>query len=288
MYPSIDPTRPELSAKGKVVLITGGGTGIGAETALCFAKAGAARIAILGRRGEPLLDTKDRIEADFPDSRVLAIPTDITRRDQVEAAFAKVAGDDRIDVLVSNAAVIGVLGDISALNTEDFLSGIITNLQANFNVTTSFLKYASKHAVLIETNSAAAHLTFASGFASYNVAKAATVRFYQSVAFEHPELSIFNIHPGAVETALSKEAGYEPNKRADDSKWKGEGASELSECDDVRLPASFMVWVASPEATFLKGRYLWANWDVDELKSMEADLEGSSKLRMGLMGWPFA
>jgi hypothetical protein len=41
-YPAISPTRPELTAKGKTIVITGGGTGIGAETALYFAKAGAA------------------------------------------------------------------------------------------------------------------------------------------------------------------------------------------------------------------------------------------------------
>jgi hypothetical protein len=63
-YPSLAPSRPELSAKGKTVLITGGGTGIGAETARYFAQAGATRIAILGRREQPLLDTKTSIERD--------------------------------------------------------------------------------------------------------------------------------------------------------------------------------------------------------------------------------
>ena len=61
-YPTLSPTRPELSAKGKNVIITGGGTGIGAETARYYAQAGASRIAILGRREQPLLETKDLIE----------------------------------------------------------------------------------------------------------------------------------------------------------------------------------------------------------------------------------
>jgi len=33
------------------------------------------------------------------------------------------------------------------------------------------------------------------------------------------------------------------------------------------LPGSFAVWAASPEATFLHGRFVWAAWDVEELKS---------------------
>jgi hypothetical protein len=36
-----------------------------------------------------------------------------------------------------------------------------------------------------------------------------------------------------------------------------------ADVDLVSLPASFNVWLASPEARFLKGKFLWANWDVD-------------------------
>lgn len=45
-YASIDPSRPELFAIGKKVVITGGGHGIGRGTAIAFAQAGAAAIAI--------------------------------------------------------------------------------------------------------------------------------------------------------------------------------------------------------------------------------------------------
>lgn len=55
----------------------------------------------------------------------------------------------------------------------------------------------------------------------------------------------------------------------------------------VSLPASFIVWLASPEARFLKGKYLWANWDVDELKAREKEIEESMYLNIALGGWPF-
>jgi NADP-dependent 3-hydroxy acid dehydrogenase YdfG len=60
-------------------LITSGGTGIGATTAKAFAQAGASFIGILGRREQPL-DTKTEIEADYPDTKVLAIPIDVAKR----------------------------------------------------------------------------------------------------------------------------------------------------------------------------------------------------------------
>jgi hypothetical protein len=55
----------------------------------------------------------------------------------------------------------------------------------------------------------------------------------------------------------------------------------------VSLPASFNVWLASPEARFLKGKFLWANWDVDELKARAAEIEAGTLLSVGLVGWPF-
>ena len=61
----------------------------------------------------------------------------------------------------------------------------------------------------------------------------------------------------------------------------------LGQFDDVGLPAGFMVWHASPESRFLKGKYLWANWDVDELKARKEEIEGSNFLELGLIGWPF-
>jgi NAD(P)-dependent dehydrogenase (short-subunit alcohol dehydrogenase family) len=114
-YPAIDPTRPELSAKGKTIVITGGGTGIGAETAVYFARAGASRIALLGRREQPLLDTKARIEAESPGTKILAIPTDVVKQSDVDAAFEKIASGGKINVLVSNAAVVGYMGRIDTV-----------------------------------------------------------------------------------------------------------------------------------------------------------------------------
>ena len=52
----------------------------------------------------------------------------------------------------------------------------------------------------------------------------------------------------------------------------------------VELPASFTVWVCSPEARFLKGKTVWANWDVEGLMARKADIEGGSMLTTSLEG----
>ncbi|KAJ5731962.1 Glucose/ribitol dehydrogenase [Penicillium malachiteum] len=273
-YPSISPSRPELSAKGKSVLVTGGGTGIGAETAISFATAGASRISLLGRREQPLLDTKASIEEKFANVEVFVASTDVTDKSQVDTVFAKFAESAKIDVLVSGAAMIGPQDPIRDVDGERFLVTVDQNLRGSLFVAQAFLRHASENAVAIDINSSAAHINFGPGFSAYNVAKLAVFRLWDSVAAGNPDLSIFHIQPGIVDTDMNKEAG-------------GVKATGIEDHGKFSLPAHFNVWLASPESRFLKSKFLWANWDVDELKAKEKDIESNNLLSIGLGGWPF-
>ncbi len=49
-----------------------------------------------------------------------------------------------------------------------------------------------------------------------------------------------------------------------------------------------MVWAVSEEAAFLRGRLIWCNWDVDELKAKQEKIASDpSYMKLGMMGWPF-
>jgi hypothetical protein len=54
----------------------------------------------------------------------------------------------------------------------------------------------------------------------------------------------------------------------------------------VELPAHFFVWLASPEAEFLKGKLVWVNWAVDELKTRAGEIKASLLLKVVLNGVP--
>ncbi|GAM91401.1 hypothetical protein ANO11243_094510 [Dothideomycetidae sp. 11243] len=272
-YPSLSPARPELSAANKTVLITGVGTGIGAETARYFARAGAARIALLGRREQPLIDTKADIEKTYPGVEVFVAATDVTDSRQVDAAFAKFVGNAKLDVLVHAAAMIGPQDPIKDVDLDKFAKSIDTNIRGSLAVAQAFLRHAADEAVAIEINSSAAHVNFVASFAAYSVAKMAVFRLWDSLAFASPNIRVYHVQPGVVATDMNREAG---------------GVEALGFEDNVNLPASFNVWLASPEARFLKGRFLWANWDVDELKARSAEIEAGQELSLGLGGWPFA
>lgn len=208
--PSTDPTRPELSAKGKSVLITGGGnTGIGGTTALSFAQAGASRICLLGRREAPLLATKALIEAQYSSVAVTTISTDITQQQAVNTAFATFTSDgsSKIDVLIHAAAIIGPKEPIATVNGEKFISAIQTNVTGSLWIAQAFLRYAAPNAVIVAINSWGAHLSINDAFSSYCVAKMAVFRLWDTVALANSGLCVFHTQPGVVMTEMSRSVG---------------------------------------------------------------------------------
>lgn len=108
VYPFIDP-KVHYDAQtfaGKVVLITGASRGIGLETTLHFARAGAS-LAIVARTQEALDASKDTILRERPSAQVLTFPADVRNvKKAEEAVAATVAYFGRLDILVANAAIL--------------------------------------------------------------------------------------------------------------------------------------------------------------------------------------
>ena len=55
----------------------------------------------------------------------------------------------------------------------------------------------------------------------------------------------------------------------------------------MSLSAHFLLWLVSEEARFLNGRFVCANWDVEEMKAKAKEIETSRILGVNLHGWPF-
>ncbi|KAI1173027.1 NAD(P)-binding protein [Nemania sp. FL0916] len=273
--PCGSPSRPEVSAKGKSVLVTGGGnTGIGGETARYFAAAGASRIALLGRREKPLAENKAFIESNYPGVEITTISADITKQSDVESVFSAFAQGGKIDVLIHSAAVIGPKEEVTVANSRAYLDAIQLNIAGAFWVSRSFVQHAAPNAVTIAINSWGAHLSLSDDFSSYCVAKMAVYRLWDAVAIANPNLSIFHTQSGVIVTEMNLSTG-------------GTKSFENIKTDHVSLLASFNLWLASPEARFLKGKFLWCNWDIGELKAQAHELETGSALSIGLVGWPW-
>jgi len=111
VYSTIDPKEAFASQtyRGKVVLITGASRGIGQETAITYAMAGA-NVTIAGRSQETLDKTAAVIHAAVSGAQVLAVPTDVRDPKATEAAVqATLERFGRLDVLIANAGASGNL-----------------------------------------------------------------------------------------------------------------------------------------------------------------------------------
>jgi NAD(P)-dependent dehydrogenase (short-subunit alcohol dehydrogenase family) len=153
------------------------------------------------------VDTKALLKQRFPHVEVYIAPTDVTNKKQVDTAFEEFIGDGNLHVLVSNAATIGPQDSVEEVESEAFMASIDQNLKGSLLVVQAFLRHASDDAVVIETNSSAAHLNFGPKFAAYSIAKFAVYRLWDALAFTKPNLSIFHVQPGVVDTDMNKEAG---------------------------------------------------------------------------------
>ncbi|MFF7336762.1 SDR family oxidoreductase [Streptomyces sp. NPDC008163] len=113
----------------KVAVVTGAGSGIGRAVALALAGAGWS-VALAGRRPEPLARTASLAG---PGARMITVPADVTRPEDVEALFSCVrewAG--RLDLLFNNAGTFGPGGPVEELAYEDWRGVVDVNLTGAF------------------------------------------------------------------------------------------------------------------------------------------------------------
>jgi len=271
-YDAINPTRPELSQAGKVIVVTGAGQGIGREIVDAFAQAGATTFHILGRTQITLEETKNIVEKKYPNTKVTVHVADITEKDLVDKA-AKAIGT--WDVLAANAGYLSTPALITE-NPEDWWKSFEINVKGSLNLATAFLPNKKAGGTIIGFSTGAALLPATDPIlartSAYSTSKLALSRFYEFISAENPDLSVFVIHPGVVETAMYKKSEM-----------------DLSAIQDtIQLPAHFTVWLSSPEAKILNGRFLFVNWDVPQLLKKGERLESDPfYLNTGLGGWPF-
>lgn len=271
-YQSISPLRPELSAAGKTVVIIGAGSGIGQEASLAFAAAGAAHVVLLGRTEATLKETASRVASATPAVTNSVRVCDLTKEETLRDAAAAI-GTWQILIIASGYAAQP--SSILSADMDDWWQAFETNVKGTLLAARAFIPTADpQHAALLGlttgvTPMPAAYLARLSAYVSSKLAK---TKVYEYLAAENPGIFIATVHPGFVLTDIFSTTGANPNEVP---------------MDEKRLPAHFLVWMASPEASFIRGRSVWANWDVDELKALEPKITGGGLFTSGMNNWPY-
>ena len=162
-YPRIDPTRPELSANDKTVIVTGAGSGgIGAEVALSFAKAGAPKIALVGRTEKTLQETKDAITKSYPDVDVSIAIADLSKAESVGRAAHEIrAALGAWDVFANYAAAMPNLTTLAGADEDDWWKAFEVTARFPLHFAKHFLPKARPGASFINANAGASHVAAA-------------------------------------------------------------------------------------------------------------------------------
>jgi len=205
-YPAIDITRPELSAAGKVILITGGGSGLGLAFTEHFAKAGSTKIAITGRRANILNQAKSDIESKYPGTQVLTLAGDVSDTKAVHDAFTTTKSTlGPIDVLINNAGYLPhyvPIGSTAKGGLDEWWKGYEVNVKGTYNVLSAFLATAApQNATVINLSTAGVNAIFSTQSA-YGSSKMAATRLFEYFQAEHPEFRVVNVAPGVVRTEM--------------------------------------------------------------------------------------
>lgn len=186
----------------KVVLITGGSTGIGAEVARLLASQGA-KVAIAARRKDKLDEVVAAIEAGGGVARAYSL--DVTDKKQVEAVVAATVADfGKVDVLINNAGLMPIR-PMSEVNTDEWDQMIDVNLKGTLYgiaaVLPRFIAQESGH--IINLSSVAGTKVFAPGGTVYSGTKFAVSAISEGLRQEvGDKIRVTSIAPGAVESDL--------------------------------------------------------------------------------------
>ena len=190
---------------GKVAIITGSNSGVGAATAKLFAKEGA-KVVISARRLPQLEEVAAEIRNDG--GEVLIVQTDVSKREDAENLVAKtVEAYGKVDVLVNNAGVLeSGLKPIDCVEDDDIDWGFGINTKGTINCTRAVLQEMKKnnYGSIINLDSVAGQ--FGTGGAAYVTSKAAVVGLTKHTAmrFAGTGIRCNSVNPSSIATPMAK------------------------------------------------------------------------------------
>jgi 2-keto-3-deoxy-L-fuconate dehydrogenase len=232
---------------GKVALVTGGASGIGAATCHELVRAGAeVLIADLN------LAAAQALAGELGHAQALEM--DVTQAVSVAAAKAALP---KLDILVNNAG-IGLVGDIASTSEADFERVMRVNVHSVFLVTQAMLPLLlASHGCIVNIGSVAGSVGVKKRFA-YCASKGAVQAMSRQIAVEYPqEIRCNCIAPGTVQTPfvegyLEKYHAHEKEKvRAELVARQPSG--RLGRPEDI---AALVRYLCSREAEFINGAVL--------------------------------
>ena len=241
-----------FSLKDKVAVVTGASQGIGRETALALAQAGA-KVVVAARNAEKLAALVEEIAGAGGEG--FAVKIDVADAEQVKAGFKQVIEKfGRLDILVNNAAVTRD-GLAMRMKRDDWDAVLQTNLTgAHFCIQQALPTMMKARAGrIINISSIVAQMGNA-GQANYVAAKAGLIGLTKAIAIEIASrgITVNAVAPGFIETPMTDVL---PDKVKEELKTK----IPLGRMGSSRDVAAAIVFLATDEAGYITGHVLNVN-----------------------------
>jgi 3-oxoacyl-[acyl-carrier protein] reductase len=241
-----------FSLKDKVALVTGASQGIGRDTALALAGAGA-KVAVAARSEEKLTALVGEIEA--LGGTALAVKMDVADAEQVKAGFKQVVEKfGRLDILVNNAAITRD-GLSMRMKQDDWEAVLKTNLTgAHLCIQQALSTMMRARAGRIINISSVVAQSGNAGQANYVAAKAGLIGLTKAIAIEiaSRNITVNAVAPGFIETPMT-------DVLSDKIKEELKTRIPLGRMGSAREVASAIVFLASDEAAYITGHVLNVN-----------------------------
>ena len=197
---------PPLS--GKLALVTGASRGIGAATAEALGKAGA-HVILTARTSGGLEEVEERIHAAGGSATIA--PLDLAENDSIARLAEAISGRwDALDILVLNAATLGSLTPVPAIEAKEFARVLTLNVMAQQQLIAAFdpMLRASADASVIGVTSSVGQQPRAY-WGGYGASKAALETLLLTYGEEVAKISkirVAIVNPGATATKMREKA----------------------------------------------------------------------------------
>jgi len=236
---------------GKVTLVTGAASGIGAACARRFAAEGA-RLALCDLDEASLHALAKSL--DPSGERVFTARVDVASQDEVQAFTAAAAARfGRLDVVMNNAG-IGAFGRSDEMDPEVWHRTFAVDVHSVFYGTRAALPHllAAGGGAIVNTASISG-LAGDYGLAAYNAAKGAVVNYTRAAALEvaREGIRVNAVCPGPIETALS--ASLLRHAKVAPAYARAIPMGRVGRADEVAAAAAFL---ASDDASYITGAML--------------------------------
>ena len=237
--------------KGKVAIVTGGGTGIGREIAAKFASLGA-KIVIAGRKHDILEEAKKELQKTTKD--VLAVKTDIRNETDVANLFRQAAGKfGKIDILVNNAGG-QFLAPFEKISANGFDAVVKTNLYGTWFCCKEAVKYMKQKGGKIVNIVHIYAIRVAPGLAHSGAARAGVVNLTKTLAVE---LAKYKINVNAVAPGITVTKGFKEEMINNKAMMKElQDTIPLHRFAEPAEIAGTVVFLVSPAAGFITGQII--------------------------------